>query len=298
MVASPRALPTRKLAIALCLLALAAVLGAVAPSARASVGLSNHVALTPSGKAAKVRPHRAKVAQPPAKPAEEPTPETPGLVYASGFEEGLNGWNTAGVGEVVPTVVGGNVRAGSKACRVYLTGSQNRSELILGGNGSGSALNSKEFYEGAEYWYAISVDVLRMTWGHPGAHNLFMQFKSDGEGSPNLALGLWDYNGKKGLWTEGDATGGNRYLAPFSEGTWHDVQVHFRASSRGEGFYQVYLDGQLVDSRQNVSTIVPGHTYAYIKDGLYRNGGTNPGTSELLLDQAKLGTTQAAVTTG
>ncbi|HEX8752615.1 MAG TPA: hypothetical protein VF731_04285, partial [Solirubrobacterales bacterium] len=68
--------------------------------------------------------------------------------------------------------------------------------------------------------------------------------------------------------------------------------------SQGAGFYEVFLDGKLVDARSNVSMIVPGHSYAYIKDGLYRNGGTNPGTSELFIDDAKLGTSAAAVAAG
>jgi hypothetical protein len=41
--------------------------------------------------------------------------------------------------------------------------------------------------------------------------------------------------------------------------------------------------------------IVPVATYAYIKDGLYRNGGEIPGTSEIRLDAAKLGDTMESV---
>ncbi|MBA3867339.1 MAG: heparin lyase I family protein, partial [Solirubrobacterales bacterium] len=92
--------------------------------------------------------------------------------------------------------------------------------------------------------------------------------------------------------------GGERFLAPLSEHAWHDVQIHFKASSVGAGFYEVFLDGNLIDAQGGVSMIVPGHSYGYIKDGLYRNGGTNPGTSEIDLDSAKLGTTLAAVLPG
>ena len=145
-----------------------------------------------------------------------------------------------------------------------------------------------------------------MVYGSPtvGSHNLIMQFKSDGEGSPAFGLQLWDYEGDdgksggRGLWSHESAMGGDRFLAPVSERAWHDVAIHFRASSHDAGFYEVYLDGQLIDSRQGVSMIVPGHSYAYIKTGLYRNGGAAPGRSELLIDAAKLGTAAAAVSAG
>lgn len=228
-------------------------------------------------------------------PTPTPTPTPAAAIAESGFEEGLRGWNTAGVGEVEPTTESWNALEGNSACLVALTGSENRSELIFGGDGGGSLAGMYRFEEGNEYWYGISIDVLRMTYGHPGAHNLFMQFKSEGEGSPNFGLQLWDWEGKKGLWSHSEAMGGDRYLAPLSENAWHEILIHFRASSNNTGFYELFLDGRLIDSRANVSMIVPGARSAYIKDGLYRNGGTNPGTSEILLDAARLGTSREAV---
>jgi len=206
------------------------------------------------------------------------------------------------VGEVIPTTTTSNVHSGSKAGRFLLTGSQNRSELILGGSGSYNTDGSPQFFEGEEYWYGFSFRIEKMVWGRPGAHNLMMQFKSEGEGSPNFGLDLWNYagddgrSGGKGLWTEGGAMGGNRFLAPLAEQTWYEVAIHFKASSRGAGFYEVFLNGKLVDARTNVSMIRSGRGYAYIKNGLYRNGTTAPGTSELLLDDAALGTARGAVT--
>jgi len=73
------------------------------------------------------------------------------------------------------------------------------------------------------------------------------------------------------------------------EHEWHDIVIHFKASAVGAGFYEVYLDGDLIDSRSGVSMIADGADFAYIKDGLYRNGGEIPGTSELRLDAARLG---------
>jgi hypothetical protein len=227
-------------------------------------------------------------------PVEEPGPVLPPLREA-GFENGLFGWNLAGVGDEVPTVVSDIVRTGANSGRVLLTGSEGRSELIFGGNGSGSTSGTAEFREGDEYWYGFSFYILQMVWGHPGAHNLVMQFKSDGEGSPAFGLDLWDYQGHRGLWSEGSATGGgNRFLAPLSEDAWYDVAIHFRASERGAGFYETFLNGRLIDARQNISMIVPGKGYAYIKNGIYR-GQEIPGTSEIRLDSAKLGTSLAAV---
>jgi hypothetical protein len=237
-------------------------------------------------------------APPVSKPEPEPEPVEEALIDA-GFEQGLTGWSTAGVGEVIPKVATDIVRDGSKASKVVLTGEQDRSELILGGNGGGSTSEVVEFHEGDEYWFGFSFYIQSMIYGHPGAHNLIMQFKSNGEGSPNFGLQLWDFNGERGLWSAGDAMqiggGGERFLSPVSEDSWHDAQIHFRASSQGAGFYEIFLDGRLIDSLSGVSMIVPGHSSAYIKEGLYRNGEEIPGTSDLRIDATKLGETQESV---
>jgi polysaccharide lyase-like protein len=242
-------------------------------------------------------------------PGPQPTPTptsapTPALLLDAGFESGLANWNTAGVGDVVPTTVSDIVRTGSKSAKVILTGSQSRSELILGGNGTDSTTGAVHLAEGDERYYAFSFYIESMVYGRPGAHNLIMQFKSDGTGSPNFGLQLWDYEGDdghsggRGLWSSGDAMDGDRFLSPLAERRWHDVVIHFRASKQGDGFYRVYLDGELVDSRDDVSMIRPDRSYAYVKNGLYRNGGTAPGTSEIRLDAARLGTSQASVLPG
>jgi hypothetical protein len=231
-------------------------------------------------------------------PAPEPAP--PALLEAD-FEDGLSGWNTAGVGDVVPKVTTDIVREGDKSSAVVLIGEQDRSELILGGNGGGSAAGTIRFREGDEYFYGFSFYIETMVYGEPGAHNLIMQFKSSDSGSPNFGLQLWDYvgdggqDGGRGLWSHGPAMGGDRFLAPVAEQAWHDLVIHFRASSVDAGFYEVYLDGASIDSRSGVSMIVPGADHAYIKDGLYRNGSEIPGTSELRLDAAKLGDTMESV---
>jgi hypothetical protein len=179
-------------------------------------------------------------------------------------------------------------RSGNAVCRFVLNHGEDRSELSLGGDARRGDNDTIEFHEGAEYWYAFSFNARRMDWGDPtGAWNLIMQFKSDGRGSPAFGLDLWDYHGDRGLWTEGSATS-NRFLAPLGLRAWHRVEIHFRASEHRHGYYQIYLDGRLVDSRRRVSMIVPGRDFAYVKNGLYRNGGELPGKSVLLLDSVAL----------
>jgi hypothetical protein len=234
-------------------------------------------------------------------PVVTPPDPAPAALIEADFENGLQGWNTAGAGDVVPKVATDIVREGAKSSAVRLTGQQDRSELILGGNGGGSTAGTIQFREGDEYFYGFSFYIETMVYGEPGAHNLIMQFKSNDGGSPNFGLQLWDYagddghSGGRGLWSHGPAMAGDRFLAPVAEQAWHDLVIHFRASSVGAGFYEVYLDGRQIDSRNGVSMIVPGASFAYIKDGLYRNGDEIPGTSEIRLDAAKLGDTMESV---
>ncbi len=227
-------------------------------------------------------------------------------VLDAGCEGSLLNWNTAGVGEAIPTVASDIARSGSSSCKVTLSGSQDRSELILGGTGGGSTNGMIEFHEGEEYYYGFSFYIESMVYGEPGAHNLIMQFKGDDDGSPNFGLQLWDYEGDdgeyednpKGLWSHGPSMDGDRFLAPVPEHTWHDVTIHFKASGADAGFYELYLNGQRIDSGSGVSMIAPGASYAYIKDGLYRNGGETPGASSIRLDAAKLGKTWDSVQPG
>jgi hypothetical protein len=253
----------------------------------------------PPAEEPKTPPQEEPKTEPP--PKEEPKTEPPAVpaLYEATFEEGLDGWNLAGVGEVVPKVTSGIVRDGDFASTVTLTGTTDRSELILGGSGTSNNRETIEFSEGDEYWYGFSFYISAMVYGHPGAHNSIMQFKSDGTGSPEFALQLWDVGGRKGLWTGGPAQeidgSGERFLAAVPEDAWHDVQIHFRASEGSTGFYEVFLDGNLIDAQNNVRMIVPGRGIAYIKTGLYRNGDEIPGTSEVNFDAAKLGTTRESV---
>jgi hypothetical protein len=214
-------------------------------------------------------------------------PPLPPTHLDAGFENGLHEWNTAGVGDVVPTIVSDQVRSGTHSARVVLEGQQERSELILGGPNFGHMVR---FHEGNDRFYGFSFLVLSMTYGKPGAHNLIFQFKSNNEGSPRFGLQLWDYRGHRGLWTHGEAMGGDRFLVPIEAGRWYDVAMHFEVSSRNTGFYRVHVNGTLVDAANEVSLLREEAAFGYIKNGIYRNPETIPGTSEIRLDSAILGT--------
>ena len=73
--------------------------------------------------------------------------------------------------------------------------------------------------------------------------------------------------------------GGDRFLAPLAERTWHDVTIRFKASSQGDGFYFLSLDGELLDARGEISLIAPGSTAAQIEVGLLRD--STGGSGEL-----------------
>ena len=235
-------------------------------------------------------------------PSPPPTPEPAEKpLYESGFEEGLKGWNTAGVGEVVPTVVTSPVAEGAHSARFVLTGEQDRSELIFGGDGGGG-MEAIEVKPGESFWYGFSYYINQMVYGQPGGHNILMQFKGADEESPLFGLQLWDYAGEKGVWTSGTSMekdkSGERFLAPISEKAWHRFVVLIGCSKTGNGFYQVSLDGldgAVIDTNSGVSTLESDAAYGYIKNGIYRNGATVSGTSEVFFDDARFGKTYASV---
>lgn len=220
-----------------------------------------------------------------------------GPYFSAGFEHGLAGFNLAGVGEVIPQVFHGAARSGNSSCKFTLQGSEERSELILGGDRPGEH-GEIDFFSGQKVWLGFSFKILTMDYGHPGAHNLIMQFKGEGDGSPELGLSLWDVDGKRGFYSAGDAMNHERFLAPAPERQWHDVAILIGASNDGAGFYRVFLDGRLLEARSHVSTIPPGRRSAYIKLGLYRNARELQGDSSLLIDSVALGNTRESVKPG
>lgn len=238
------------------------------------------------------------LSDPPSPPAPPAAPVAPHLV--ADFENGLSGWSTAATSEVAPRLVSGIVRDGEGSSLVRLTGTRSRSQLILGGDGGEGDEGVIQIHEGDEYAFAFSFYIQTMAYGEPGVDNAILRLKSDANETPAFGLQLWDplfggQDGERGLWSSGGAVGGDRFLAPVPEREWHDVIVHFKASSQEAGFYAVYLDGELADARDAVSMIVPGSSYAQIEVGLYRSGGEVPGTSEIRIDAARLGSTLESV---
>jgi hypothetical protein len=171
--------------------------------------------------------------------------------------------------------------------------------VVVGGDEDGGEDNVFPIAEGGEYALAFSFFIETMVYGEPGTENLVLRFRSDASDSLTLGLELWEPGdsglaGGRGLWSSGTAAGGDRFLAPVTEGAWHDAVVHFRASSQGAGFYAVYLDGGLVDAREGISLIAPGSASTQIEVGLFRDDRLQ-GTSEIRLDAAKLGDTLGSV---
>jgi hypothetical protein len=224
----------------------------------------------------RVNPVRPTPVAPAPAPAPTPAPRNP-LLFSSNFTKALEGWSLAGVGEVIPQVIDSPE---GPYCEFTLAGSQGRSELIMGDNlhvVEGETV-SYEFEEFIVPGFAYGSRSL--------GWNLFTQFKSDGEGSPMLALDLWNEGGKKGLWVEPESS--PYFVSPMAEGVWHRVGMQISASSKNGGGWTIYLDGQEVDHKTGVSTIRPGKAFAYIKNGLYRSGPTINATSKLRLRNVSL----------
>jgi hypothetical protein len=229
----------------------------------------------------------------PAKSSSAPQPTTEPSIAAAGSEEEPLAASPAAPRRAGPTTSSGP-STGPVPIAVRLTGNQDSSEPILAGEGDGEAV---QIHEGHEYALAFSFYIQTMVYGEPGAPNLIMRMVGDADPAPSFGLQLWDYpgadgsSGGRGLWSAGDAMGGDRFLAPAAEGTWHDVVVLFSASSEGAGYYALYLDGQPVEVRVGVSTIPPGSSYAQVEIGLFRDGELLPGTSQIWVDAVTLGET-------
>src|SRR4029077_17780535 len=112
----------------------------------------------------------------------------------------------------------------------------------------------------------------------------------------SFGLQLWDDDsGQRGLWASGDAMGGERFLAPVAEGVWHEAVGYFQASSEGDGFYLLILDGQPIDARAWISLIEPGNSSALIETGLFRDGEPIVGAPDIFFGPTKLGETLESV---
>lgn len=161
----------------------------------------------------------------------------------------------------------------------------------------GSAEEGVEVHEGDERAFSFSFFIEPTVYLSPSSENLIVQFKGAASELPSFGLQLWDdgSGSQRGLWASGEAMGGERFLAPLAEGVWHEAVVYFRASSEGDGFYLLILDGQPIDARAGVSLIEPGSAEAQIEIGLFRDGERIVGTPDITFGPTSLGETLESV---
>jgi len=165
-----------------------------------------------------------------------------------------------------------------------------------GGPIGGGGAEGIEINPGDEYAFSFSFYIQPSVYRLPGEENLILQFKGEASPSPSFGLQLWDDgSAQRGLWASGDAMGGERFLAPVAEGVWHHAVLCFEASSEGDGFYLLLLDGQPIDARAWVSLIDSGSGSAQLEAGLFREGEPVFGSSDVFFGPTRLGETLESV---
>jgi hypothetical protein len=190
-----------------------------------------------------------------------------------------------------PRVTRGMVGGGRTSRVVRLSGEQAGSELVLGDDATGAPT---EILEGDEYALSFSFNIGSMAYGEPEADNLMVEFTDETGQIRSFGLQLWqdaigDPQGLgRGLWASGEAAGGDRFLSSLSEGAWHELEIDFKASAEGAGFYAIYLDDEMIDVRGGVSLIPSGSAAAQVGIGLLRDPSRVQGASELRLGPASL----------
>jgi hypothetical protein len=152
-----------------------------------------------------------------------------------------------------------------------------------------------QVHDGDEYALSFSFSVEPTAYRLPGSENLIMRFKGETSESPSFGLQLWDDGSERGLWSSGEAMGGERFLAPVEDLVEHELSVDFRASSEGEGFYLICLDGRPIDVAAGVDLIDPGADDALLEVGLFRDGEAVQGSPEIRFEAVELGEPQPAL---
>jgi hypothetical protein len=161
-----------------------------------------------------------------------------------------------------------------------------------GAPGSGSV--SFEVADGGEYRLSFTFSLEASAFREPGAENLLLRVRSAGASEPPLGLQLWEFPGDewygevaRGLWTSGEAAGGERFLAPLGDGEQHRLDLDFRASSSDDGYYVVFLDGAAIDSRAAVSLVAAPGARTSIEAGLFRDAA-DEGPVDVAVTEASL----------
>jgi hypothetical protein len=161
----------------------------------------------------------------------------------------------------------------------------------------GSPGSAIEVHQGDGRALSFSFYVQPTAYRPPGEENLILQFKGEAGAPPSFGLQLWDDGSgtQRGLWASGDAVGGERFLAPVAEGVWHEAALCFEASSEGDGFYLLLLDGQPIDARAWVSLIASDSDSAQVEVGLFREGEPVVDASDVFFGPATFGETLESV---
>jgi hypothetical protein len=161
----------------------------------------------------------------------------------------------------------------------------------------GAGAEVVEVHNGDEHAFSFSFYVEPTAYRAPGDENLIVQFRGEESESPSFGLQLWDDGSgtQRGLWSSGDAMGGERFLSSVEEGVWHEAVLCFKASSDGDGLYLLLLDGRPIDARALVSLIDPGRSDARIEVGLFRDGEPVVTNSDVLFGPTRLGDTLESV---
>jgi hypothetical protein len=148
-----------------------------------------------------------------------------------------------------------------------------------------------QIFEGDEYAYSFSFYIQPTAYRVPGEDNLILRFGDEADQNHSLGLQLWDDGSgpQRGLWASGDAMGGERFLAPVTEGVWHEIVLYFQASSEDDGLYLLLLDGEPIDTRAWVNLIVSTGGYGLLEAGLFREGERLGDSSEIYFGPARLG---------
>jgi hypothetical protein len=150
-----------------------------------------------------------------------------------------------------------------------------------------------QIHEGDEYAYSFSFYIQPEVYRAPGEENMILRVGDEMDQSHSLGLQLWDDGSgtQRGLWASGEAMDGERFLAPVTEGAWHEVVLYFQASSEDDGLYLLLLDGVPIDTRAWVSLIDSTAGYGLLEAALFRDGERVTGSPEIYFGPARLSET-------
>ncbi len=169
-------------------------------------------------------------------------------------------------------IVHAPVRAGNSAGKLTVLGNQN----VVNGKERAELVSSPKqlfYWDGPEYWLGFSL--MPDNW-EAQAHT-FVQIHAPNEGRDNpcdyagntftilpdggadnietdIAISVIERGGK----TPGKGAFSNNvkvWREPLKSNVWHDFVAHFRLSTKGEGFYEVWKDGKLIYSKSGLTNV-------------------------------------------